>query len=139
MTYTQCLDYFTPPQYIVQIVPPVFIPVSHVDVLFWCQVDQLHVLQHFPFLFPEHVQPNYRSVFAEPAECGTVLPVVVAVHTREGDGDLALRPKVQELLNQLATFDAWGVRREQFHSYRLAARYTFNQVNRKIYAYCVTL
>jgi hypothetical protein len=104
--------------------------VSHLDVLLWCQCDQLHVLQHFPFFFPEHVQPNYRSVFAEPAECGTVLLVVVAVHAREGDGDLALRPKVQELLNQLAAFDAWGVRREQFHSYRPATRYTFNQTEK---------
>ena len=110
--YQQCLDHSTPPQYIVQLVPPVFVPIFHFDVLLRCQCDQPHLLQHYPILFPEHVQPNNRSVFAEPAECGTVLLIIVAVHAREGDGDLALRPMVQELLNQLAAFDAWGVRRE---------------------------
>jgi hypothetical protein len=49
----------------------------HLAALLWCQVDQLHVLQHFPFLFPEHVQPNYRRVFAEPSECGTVSLIIV--------------------------------------------------------------
>ena len=139
MTYNQCLEHSTPPQYVVQLVPPVFVPVSHLAVLLWCQCDQFHVLQYFPILFPEHVQPNYRFVFAEPAECGTVLLVVVAVHAREGNGDLALRTKVQELLNQLAAFDAWRVRREQLHFHRLATRNKFIQANRKTDTYCVTL
>ena len=139
MTYRQCLDHSIPSRYIVQNVPPVFVPVSHFSVLLWCQGDQLHVMQHFPFLFPEHVQTNYRSIFEEPAECETLLLVLVSVHASEGDGDLALRPKVQELLNQVAAFDAWGVRRQYFHSYRLAARNKFNQTNRKTDTCCVTL
>jgi len=132
------LDRSTPPKYIVQLVPPEFVPVSHLSLLLWCQIEQLHVLQHFPFLFPEHVQPNYRSVSAESSESGTVLLVVIAVHAREGDVDLALRSKAQELLNQLAAFDARGVRREQFHSYRFATRNKFNQTNKKTDTYCVT-
>ena len=139
MTYPPCLDHYTPPQYVVQLVPPVSVPVSHLAVLLWCQVDQLHVLQHFPILLPEHVQPNYRSVFAKLSECGTVLLIIVAVHAREDYGDLALRPMVQEPLNQLAAFDARGTRREQFHSYRLATRNKLNQTNRKTDTYCVTL
>jgi hypothetical protein len=63
----------------------------------------------------------------------------VSVHASEGDGDLALRPKVQELLNQVAAFDAWGVRRQYFHSYRLATRNEVNQTNRKTDTCCVTL
>jgi hypothetical protein len=61
-----------------------------------------------------------------------VLLVAVSVHAREGDGDPALRPSGQELLNQVAAFDAWRVRGEQFHSYRLPTRNKFNQVNVKI-------
>jgi len=138
MTYKQCVDHPTPPQYIFQLVPPVFVPVSHLAVLLGCQGDKDHVLQNFPILFPEHVQPNYRSISAETAECGTVLLIAVTVHASEGDGDFALRPKVQELLNQIAALDAWGVRREQFHSYRFATRNEFNQANRKTDTYCVT-
>jgi hypothetical protein len=38
-----------------------------------------------------------------------LLLVKVFVHAREGDGHFAPRPTVQELLNQITAFYAWGV------------------------------
>jgi hypothetical protein len=109
MTYTHCVDHPLPPQYVIQNVPPVFVPVSHFALLPWCHDDELHFPQHFPILLPEHIQPNDRLVFAKPLECGTLLLVAVSVHAGEGDGHFAPRPTGQEVLNQTTAFDAWGV------------------------------